>query len=138
MDNNLPDCLVLKIEEQVIDTKQIDMTIYVLYDQKEKQYIIRGKRSDEKKESYAFAFNCKCSEELQEFITFIIFKKNLWCYSLYNYDNLPADSNDITYDFLNTHDSIIYELVSYEPDYLNLSKLKTYLRILKNVFNCCN
>jgi len=138
MENNLPDCLVLKIEEYFIDTKKLDMTIYVLYDQKEKQFIIRGKRSDEKMDSAAFSFNCKCSEYLQDFITFIISKKNLWSYTLYNYDNLPDSSNDADYDFFYKYDSKVYELTSYEPGTFDLIELKSYLRTLKNVFNCYN
>jgi len=138
MDNNLPDCLVLKIEEHYIDTRELDMTIYILYDQKEEQYIIRGKRSEEKVDAYAFSFNCKYAYYLSKFITTIISRKNLWTYSLYNYDNLPANSNDATYDFFKNNDSMTYELVSYEPENFKLSKLQTYLRILKNVFNYYN
>jgi hypothetical protein len=138
MDNIFPDCLVLKIEEYDKNTNELDMTIYIFYDQKEKLFVIKGKRSDKKINSAPFSFNCKFIYELLEFVTFIIFTKNLWKYTLYNYDNLPADSNDTTYDFFYKHDSEEYELVSYEPQNFNLVQLKSYLRILKNVFNYYN
>ena len=37
------DCLVLKIEEYDIDNKNLDTTLFVIYDKKEHQFIIRGK-----------------------------------------------------------------------------------------------
>ena len=36
------------------------------------------------------------TRDLADFLEFVICKKNLWTYVLYNYDNLPYDSNDIT------------------------------------------
>jgi hypothetical protein len=133
--NHFPDCLVLKIEEHDVDTKELDVTVYILYDQKEQHYVIRGQRFHEKIESCTFSFNCKFGYELTEFISTIICTENLWTYSLYNYDNLPAESNDISYDFLKENDTKVYELCAYDFQTFNLKLLIRYLTMLRNVFN---
>ncbi len=134
-ENHFPDCLVLKIEEHDIDNKELDMTLYVLYDQKEKHYVIRGQRFSRKIDSCTFSFNCEYAYELAEFISTIICTENLWTYSLYNYDNLPSDSDDISYGFLKENDSKINELCGYDFQDFNSKQLLRYLRILRNVFN---
>ena len=45
METAVPDCLVLKIEEYDSETYELDTTIFLLYDKKEHQYVIRGKRA---------------------------------------------------------------------------------------------
>ena len=44
MENQVPDCLVLKIEEYDIETYELDTTIFVLYDKKEHQYVMVTKK----------------------------------------------------------------------------------------------
>lgn len=134
----LPDCLVLKIEEYDIDTKEIDTTLYILYDKKEHQFIVRGKRFSTKMESCTYSFTCEFAEELANFISFVICVENQWSYILYNYDNLPYTSDEITYDFLKIHDSKIYELSGYNRQKFERSELLKNLRMLRNVFNYCN
>jgi hypothetical protein len=132
------DCLVLKIEEYDIDNKSLDTTLFVIYDKKEHQFIIRGKRSSISMDSCTYSFNCEFASELFDFITFVICKKNQWTYVLYNYDNLPATSDEITYDFLKQHVSKVYELAGYDRQKFSENKLMSYLRILRNVFNYYN
>jgi hypothetical protein len=132
------DCLVLKIEEHDVTTKELDTTLYVIYDKKEHQFVVSGKRFSKKMGSCAYSFNCEFAEDLADFITFVICKKNLWTYVLYNYDNLPATSEEITYDFLKQYDSKEYELGGY--NYLQFKRkcLLSKLRMLRNVFNYYN
>jgi hypothetical protein len=137
-DNNLPDCLVLKIDVFNIDMKNTYMSIYLLYDEKEKQFIIRGKRNSDEIVYHSFSFNCKFMYELVSFIKVIISKNKIVKYTLYNYNNLPSNSNNANFDFFYENDSKIYELVSYEFESFNLSNLKSYLKILINVFNYYN
>uniref|UniRef100_A0A6C0ARB6 Uncharacterized protein n=1 Tax=viral metagenome TaxID=1070528 RepID=A0A6C0ARB6_9ZZZZ len=132
------DCLVLKIEEYDIDNRILDMTLFVLYDKKEHKYIIRGKRNSASMESCTYSFSCEFADELFEFITVVICKKNQWTYALYNYDNLPATSDEITYDFLKNHDSKVYELSGYDRQKFKKAELMSYLRMLRNVFNFYN
>ena len=129
------DCLVLKIEEHYVDTKTLDTTIYVLYDKMEHQFVVRGQRANDQIPSCTFSFNCEFAEELADFITFVICKKNLWTYVLYNYDNLSYNSNDITYEFLDEYDHGDYEIAGYNNLTMNKKKLIRDLRMLKNISN---
>jgi hypothetical protein len=132
------DCLTLKIQEYDIDDNTLDTTLYIIYDKKEHHYVLRGKRNDKTLKSEAFSFNCEFAHELIDFITFVICKKNNWSYILYNYDNLPATSDEITYDFMKVNESVVYELGGYEKQKYNKTVVLKYLRILRNVFNNYN
>lgn len=138
METQVPDCLVLKIEEYDSETHELDTTVFLFYDYKEHNYVIRGKRAvTERHDSCDYSFVCLDERDLADFLEFIICKKNLWTYVLYNYDNLPYNSNDITYDFL-TDVSPVYELTGYNKQKYRRGKLLTILRILRNVFNYHN
>ena len=132
------DCLVLKIEEHDIDTKELDTTLYILYDKNESHFVIRGKRFSKVMDSCTYSFNCEFAKELADFISFVMCKKNQWSYSLYNYDNLPQTSDEISYDFLKNHDSRVYELSGYDRQKFKRKELLKRLRMLRNVFNYYN
>ena len=133
------DCLVLKIEERETDVEILDTTIYVIYDKKERNYVIRGKRRVTNNiDACTYSFVCKDHRDLADFLSFVVCKENLWTYVLYNYDNLPYDSNDITYEFLKEYESNVYELTGYNNlDYCRKG-LCSILRMLRNVFNYYN
>ncbi len=138
MEFTVPDCLVLKIEEYDDVSGLLDTSIFVLYDKKEHEYVIRGKRRvTERHDACDYSFVCEFAKDLADFISFVICKENLWTYVLYNYDNLPYDSNDITYDFL-TDVSPVYELGGYDKQKYSRRKLLQNLRMLRNVFNYHN
>jgi hypothetical protein len=133
------DCLVLKIEERDKVTGQLDTTIYIIYDKKDHNYVVRGKRNDCKNiEACTYSFVCNYAIDLVDFLSFVMCKKNRWTYVLYNYDNLPYDSNDITYEFLKEDESNVYELTGYNNVKYNRKNLSTILRMLRNVFNYYN
>jgi hypothetical protein len=135
----LTDCLVLKIEERDADSGELDTTVYIIYDKKEHNYVIRGQRSPLKySDSCTYSFVCKDYRDLADFLSFVICKKNLWTYVLYNYDNLPYDSNDITYEFLSEYESSVYELTGYNNETCIRKNLCKILRMLRNVFNYYN
>jgi len=134
----ITDCLVFKIEEFDIDTKQLDTTLYILYDKKEHKYVIRGQRFSKKIDSCTYSFSCEFAHELIDFISFVICKKNQLSYTLYNYDNLPYTSEEITYDFLLKNDSKVYELAGYDFQKYKKSQFMQKLRMLRNVFNYYN
>lgn len=139
METIVTDCLVLKIEEYDTSIDLVDTTIYVLYDKKERNYVIRGQRKvTEKHNSCVYSFVCKDIRYLANFLSFVICKKNLWTYVLYNYDNLQYSSNDITYEFLNECDTPDYELTGYDKQKYNRKQLLSILQILRNVFNYYN
>ena len=133
------DCLVLKIEERDAVSGELDATIYVIYDKKERNYVVRGKRrATETADSCTYSFVCKDHRDLADFLSFVVCKENLWTYVLYNYDNLSYDSNNITYEFLNENESNVYELTGYNNLDYSRKGLCSILRMLRNVFNYYN
>jgi len=132
----VPDCLVLKIEEYEEYTQNLDTTLYILYDKKYHNYVIRGRRRyTPQKQSCEYSFVCENIDDLVYFITFVISKQNLWTFVLYNYDNLPVDTNDISFNFLYSYDHGDYELAAYDKMKYSKTKLTQNLRMLRNVFN---
>jgi hypothetical protein len=135
MDNTVPDTLVLKIEEY--ETNNLtDTILYVLYDTRTNEYIIRGKRRSSKTlDSVPYSFISESSNGLADFIELIVCPENTVSYTLYNYDNLPKESYDITYEFLEEHDDRSYEIVAYDNQRVKRADLLKCLKILRNVFN---
>jgi hypothetical protein len=133
---NVSDCLVLKIEERLPKSGELDTTVYIIYDKKEHNYVVRGKRSVINNiGACTYSFVCNDHIDLADFLSFVICKKNWWTYVLYNYDNLSYDSNDITYEFLKENESNVYELTGYDCENYSRKRLCRILRILRNVFN---
>lgn len=136
MDYTVPDTLVLKIEEYETDTDLIDTTLYILYDTRSDRYVIRGnRRSTVSLVSQPYSFEAESSRDLADFIEFVVCSENRVSYSLYNYDNLHLNPDDITYEFLESYDDKEYELVGYDNQELKRNVLLKILRILRNVFN---
>ena len=135
-DYSVPECLVLKLEEVDCDTGSRDTTIYVLYDQNEGNYVVRGHRQrTQKHNACVYSFVCEEAKDLANFLHYIICPHNSVSEVLYNYDNLPYDSTDITFEFLNEYDHQDYEISGYNNQKMNRKRLVRDLRMLKNVFN---
>ena len=133
---NVSDSLVLKIEERNPLSGELDTTVYIIYDKKEHNYVVRGKRSVINNiGACTYSFVCKDHVDLADFLSFVICKKNWWTYVLYNYDNLSYDSNNITYEFLKENESNVYELTGYDCENYSQKRLCRTLRMLRNVFN---
>ena len=135
MEFTVPDTLVLKIVEHDVDLDRPDTTLYVLYDKATHRYVIRGKRNDVKVQSCTYSFECEFANDLVDFLEFVLEDENMYSFILYNYDNLPDNSNDITFDFLRDNDSMVYELAGYDNQTFERKKLLKYLRMLRNIFN---
>jgi len=138
----LPDSLVLKFEEYDYDKKDIDNCIYILYDIKEYKYIVRGQRnlspkSKPNNEPSTYSFMCESEEYLADFLQYTFCKFNCVNEFLYNYYNLPLDSNNITFELLQS-DQNICEISGYDNSSLKRARLIKSLRILRNVFNYYN
>ena len=135
--SNAPtNCLVFKLEE--FYDYELDTTLFILYDKNEEMYLIRGKRSalTNETEGVSYSFRCKYVEELLEFIKLVICSDSLLNYTLYNYDNLPYDCDDITFDSLKDDDNDRdYEITGFDNQKYSDKKMKKFLRILKYVFN---
>jgi hypothetical protein len=130
------DCLVLKIEEYV--DKNLDTTLYILYDKNEEFFLIRGKRSDNlgNYKCVPYSFYCKHITEITDFIDFIICKDSKISYTLYNYNDLSNDSDNIDFDYLHNLDNkLSFEISGYDNQKFNKNNITKFLKVLKNVFN---
>ncbi len=133
---NFPDCLVFKIEEIDKDTNEIDTTLYILYDKHNHTYLLRGQRKwSPKFQACTYSFECEFAHELFDFISYIICPSNRVNETLFNYDNLPDNSIEITFEFLHGYDHRDYEIAGYDNRKLKRKYLIKNLRMLRNVFN---
>ena len=126
------DCLVLRIDEFDCDTRELDNSMYILYDTNEDLYVIRGKRPNT---WTTYSFYCENMHDVKDFVNTVICKSNLWTYNLYNCDDLHLDSDDITFGSLENSVSKENEVVGYDLKEYNKKFLKKMLRILRNVYN---
>ena len=134
--SRMPDCLVFKFEEIEECSGNKDTTIYVIYDKKNHRYLIRGRRrSSPRLYSCSYSYECEYANDLVDFIQYLVCPDNKINEILYNYDNLPEDPNDITFDFLNENDHLDYEISGYNDKKLKRSRLLKNLRMLRNIFN---
>ena len=134
--NNIPDCLVFKFEEVEADTGNIDTTIYVLFDQREEKYVVRGQRRwTPRHQSCTYSFDCDHICDLVEFLQYVVCPSNRVNEVLYNYDNLPDDSNKITYEFLHDYDHSDYEISGYNDRKFSSKRLFKNLRMLRKIGN---
>lgn len=132
----MPDCLVLKLEEVEKLTGELDTTVYILYDKRNRNYLIRGRRRwTPKHQSCTYSFECDRSKDLAEFLQYIICSDNSVNEILYNYDNLPENPSDITFEFLQQNDHVDYEISGYNDQTLTTDRLLKTLRMLKNISN---
>lgn len=133
---NVTDCLVFKIVEMDTDTADIDNTIYIIYDKTHYKYLIRGKRSDTQKfQSCAFSYECEFARDLANFIQYLICPTNSVIEILYNYDDLPENPNDITFEYLDEYDHPAYEISGYNNQKIYRKTLLKKLRMLRNITN---
>lgn len=130
------DCLVFKFEEVDCDAYEIDTTVYVLYDKKEHQYVVRGQRKCcPRRNSCSYSFVCDFAHELADFLQYVVCEDNTVNEILYNYDNLPYDSNELTFEFLDNNDHTDYEISGYNSQKFDRKRLLKNLRMLRNVSN---
>ena len=146
---------------------EVEHTIFIVYDVREQKYVIRGKRFEnnekpqsdpfstpsivqvfdylfqtksEKKTStyYPYSFSCPLKESLVDFLDFIFSQGSTFRISLYNYDNLPYLSKDITYDFFERHVDESYEISSvydYRSDKKIKERFEKILDLIQHVSN---
>lgn len=132
----LPDCLVLKIQELENNKDKIDTTLYVLYDTRVNKYVVRGKRRLTLiHRACSYAYECENVEDLADFLQYIICPYNTVNEILYNYNNLPFSSNEISFDFLNENDHSDYEISGYNNKKISRKRLLRNLRMLRKVSN---
>ena len=133
---NIPDCLVFKFEEYDTEKNELDTILYVLYDKKRHRYIVRGQRKGTLNiQCCTYSFECEYDNDLADFIQYVFCSHNKVNEILYNYDNLPDNSNEITFEFLQEYDNRDYEISGYNDKKLKRGRLLRNLRILRKIFN---
>jgi hypothetical protein len=131
-----PDCLVFKIEEIEIKTDVLDTSVFVFYDQRERKYVVRGRRRwTPAIQSSTYSYDCESIDDMVDFLSYIISKNNRINEILYNYDNLSDDSNDVTFEFLSEQENTDYEISGYNNNRPSRSRFYRLLRMLKKVGN---
>jgi hypothetical protein len=125
----VPDCLVMKLIEYEkyspvmsrSDLKRYrDIQLFVLYDTNKGTFIIRGKRtSTTKVNAKPFSFECRHSREVYEFIKFILSCEHVFTLELYNLDDLPTNSNEITFKSLNRSLDLSSLIVAYDKQLMS-------------------
>lgn len=128
------DCLVFKLEEFDCDNLRLDTTLFIIYDNNNEEFIIRGRRAASHN---PYAFTCRNEYDLVSFIEFVIGDKNLLSYTLYSFDDLPSYPSDITIELLETITKCKTkdEVAGYDNKTFNAKQLSNILKILQNVFN---
>jgi hypothetical protein len=121
------DCLVLFLEDSSNNTN-----LFIIYDNLNKSFFLCGKKvtvTDAK----SFSFYCKHASHLQEFALLLIDSRiNI---HIYNFDDLPANCDEITFDSLNERRTNLSNIISYYEDPNYYEKLIKYMTLLKNVKN---
>lgn len=137
MTTGFADCLVLKIQEVCSVSNEVDVEMFVLYDQDKENYIIRGCRTETSGFDFnPFSFVSESSRDVYDFIHTIISHKNKVNVTLYNYDNLPKTSDEITFESLVSDEDVKSEIVGFDDMLLNnKSWLLRTIRSLRYVYN---
>lgn len=136
MTEYMPDCLVFKLEEVEHHTNNIDTILYILYDKVRHLYVLRGQRRwTPSFQSCTYSFECEFAKDLADFIQYVICHSNRVNETLFNYDNLSNNPNEITYEFLHDYDHRDYELSGYDNCKLRRKNLLRKLRMLRNIHN---
>jgi len=133
----IPDTLVLRLVEYDVDTRMADTMLYLMYDNKNETYIIRGLRNATRTVTrpLEYSFQCDDVNHLANFIQFVVCKENKVSYIMYNYTNLPDSSNDITYHFLEENRNVYYEIAGYDDCKVERPQLVNILQMLRTVYN---
>ena len=133
----MSDCLVLMIQERENHGyNQIDNNLFVFYDVNEKRYYLRGQRQSSRIHDFnPYSFGCSNSKVLLNFISRVICTQNKWIYTVYNFSNLPMDSNDITYDYLQSIRDKSCEVYGYDDCEYVKEDVADVLRSLKHIVN---
>jgi len=102
------------------------------------EYVFPSKKKNTSVSYYPYSFSCPKKESLIDFLDFIFSQGSTFRISLYNYDNLPYDSKNITYDFFESHVDKAYEIGSVF-DYHRENKInQRFDKILDLIQNVCN
>ena len=136
--------LILCIEEHdsIRTPDSVDTRLFIGWSNSDKDYLVRGKRQDiGSKEFVPYAFHCDSTDDLYDFIEFVIGSDRNASIVLYNYNNIDGitsselKDDDLTYEFFEEHIDINYEVAAYDDVKLKRKQIRKYLRMLRNMYN---
>ena len=108
-------CLILCIEELDLDNivSPIDTRLFIGWNNELSDFFIRGKRTDVGPNEYVpYAFHCKRTTDVFNFIEFAVDPMSLVNITLYNYNNIcNMNDNALTYEFFEDTNILSFELV---------------------------
>lgn len=124
---------VTEIDKEYTDFP-IDMQLFIGWDETTRDYFVRGKRQDTAKTDFVpFAFHCKSSKHLYDFIKSCIHYNRINI-TLYNFNNIePNKPYNLTYEFFESQMDNNYVITGY--DYTDAKYLVNYIRLLKKMYN---
>jgi len=128
--------LTLCIEEREENNyANIINRLFLAYDIEQESYVVYGKSNRIAVDNQPYFFRCEKSSNMYKFVKFIIGKDAYSSYTLYNYNNMPIDLEEVDYDFMEENMDIRYELAAYDNVMLTKKDLVKNLHVLKSVYN---
>jgi hypothetical protein len=133
--------LILCIEEHDSNRfyDSVDTRLFIGWSNIDQDYYVRGKRQDtDSKEFVPYAFRCEHTDDLYDFIEFVVGQYSCASITLYNYNNIDSiltNDDELTYEFFEENMDRNYEIAAYDEVVLKRSQITKYLRMLKNTYN---
>jgi hypothetical protein len=128
--------LTLCIEERDdVDYSIIINRLFISYDIEQESYVVYGKSERTGIDNEQYFFRSDRSADMYKFVEFIIGKYAYSSYTLYNYNNMPFDLEDVDYYFMEANMDIRYEIAVYDEVILKKKNFRKNLHMLKNVYN---
>ena len=118
------------------NNNSIDTIMFIGWSYTDNVYYIRGKRQDISDKNFVpYAFKSENENNLYNFIEFVVSFKQPSTIILYNFNNISEmECNDITYEILEEHMDINYEIFGYENVKVTRLEIVKCLKLLKNLF----
>ena len=123
-EKEIDSCLVVCFEEHEDNngTDLVDTRLFVTYDHSSKAYnvnVIKNKRMI----------------NIVDFIILAFSRSNSLSYIMYNYNNLPDDACDMTYEFMESNMDRRYEIAAFDNVDIKRNHIKKLIRLTKNMYN---
>ena len=143
-EKEIDSCLVVCFEEHDNEENfdSIDTRLFVTYDHTTKSYVVNGKRIDifskrgrNKTQLKPFVFCAQESNDIVDFILLTFSKSSSMSYIMYNYNNLPEDACDMTYEFMEGNMDRKYEIAAFDNVSVRKQMIKRLVRLTKNMYN---
>ena len=144
-EREIDSCLVVCFEEHECDdygNDSVDTRMFITYDHATSSYVINGKRQDifskkgrNKTNLKPFVFCAQESSDIVDFIFSTFSKNNSLSYIMYNYNNLPEDACELTYEFMESNMDRRYEIAAFDNVDIRRNNIRRLVRLTKNMYN---